>query len=120
MCDSRIPNVIYLKKKSADSKTVFDKQENCCVNLLSSAKKNYFANINISSIIDNKKFWKTIKGLFLDEISHKKTVNAIENDTIFSDYQVVADILNNYVKHINKNLYTQANKKFPKKKNKWF
>ena len=52
----------------------------------------------------------------MDEISHKKTVNAIENDTIFSDYQVVADILNNYVKHINKNLYTQANKKFPKKK----
>ena len=56
----------------------------------------------------------------MDEISHKKTVNAIENDTIFSDYQVVADILNNYVKHINNNLYTQANKKFPKKKTNGF
>ena len=34
-------------------------------------QKKYFATINISSIIDNKKCWKTVKPLFLDKTSHK-------------------------------------------------
>ena len=53
----------YLKEKSADSKIACDKQRNCCVNLLRRAKTNYFANINISSVTDNTKFWKTFKAL---------------------------------------------------------
>ena len=63
----------YLKEKSAESKIAHDKQRNYCVNFLCSLKNIYFANVNISSIIDYQ-FWKTVKPLLFDKISHKGTV----------------------------------------------
>ena len=84
MTRSRLRNM-YLKEKSADSKTAYDKQRNCCVNLLRRTKRKYFANINISSMADNKKFWKTVKLLSSDIISHKETINLAVIDTILSD-----------------------------------
>ena len=72
MTRSRLRNK-FLKEKSADSKIAYAKQRNYCINLLRRTKKKYFANINISSITDNKKFWKTVKPLFSDKISHKGT-----------------------------------------------
>ena len=73
----------YLKEKSADSKFAYDKHRNYYVNLLRRTKKKYLANINISSITDNKKFSKTVKPLFSDKISHKETINLAVNDTIY-------------------------------------
>ena len=113
MTRSRLRNK-YLKEKSADSKIAYDKQRNYCVNLLRRTKKKYFANINISSITDNKKLWETVKPLFSDKISHKETINLAVNDTILSDDQVVADIFNNYFNNIVKNLLTVTNKNYPK------
>ena len=77
----------YLKEKSVDSKLAYDKQRNYCVNILLRAKKNYFANISIIFVTDNKKFWKTVKPLFSDKISHKEAINLAENDTILTDIQ---------------------------------
>ena len=90
------------------------------MNLLRRTKKHFFANINISSITDNKKFWKTVKPLFSDKISHKETINLVENDTVLRDDQVVADTFNNYFKNIVKNLLTLTNKNFHKRKTNGF
>ena len=79
-------------------------------------KKKYFANINISSISDNKKFWKTVKLLFSDKISRKETINLVVNDTILSDGPVVPDTFNNYFNDIVKNVLTLTSKNFPKDK----
>ena len=113
MTRSRLRNK-YLKEKSADSKIAYTKQTNYCVNVLRRTKKKYSANINISSITDNKKFWKTVKPLFSDKISHKETINLAVNDTILSDDQVVADTFNNYFNNIVKNLLNVTNKNYPK------
>ena len=78
MTRSRFRNK-YLKEKSADSKIAYEKQRNYCVNLLPRTKRHYFANINISSITDKKKFWKTVKSLFSDKISHKEVINLVEH-----------------------------------------
>ena len=94
MTRSRLRNK-YLKEQRADSNMEHDKQRNYCVNLLRSNKKSYFTNSNISSTTDNKKFWKTVQLLFSDKISHKETVNLVENDTILSDDQIVTDTFNN-------------------------
>ena len=85
----------YLKEKNADSKIAYNKQRNYCVNLLPRTKKNYFANINISSstITDNKRFWKTVKPLLSDKISHKETINLVENHTILSDNRLTYSII---------------------------
>ena len=112
---SRLHNK-YLKEETADSKIAYDKQKNYCDNLLRRTRKNYFANIKISSITDNKKFWKTAILLFLDKISHKETISLVENDAVFSNNQVVADTCNNHFNNIVKNFLTLTNKTFPKKK----
>ena len=119
MTRSRLRNK-YLKEKSADSKIAYDKQRNYCVNLLRRTKKNYFANINISSITDNMRFWKTVKPLFSDKISHKEIINWTKNDQVLSDHQVVADTFNNYFNNIVKTLITVPNKNVHKEKTKGF
>ena len=73
----------YLKEKSADSKIAFNKRRNYFVNTQRRARRNYFAKINISSLTDNKKCWKTVKPSFLDKISPRETINLLENDTVF-------------------------------------
>ena len=78
---SRLRNK-YIKEKSADSKIAYDKQRNYCVHLLRRTGEKYFPSINISSITDNKKFWKTVKPLFSDKISQKETINLAGNDAI--------------------------------------
>ena len=113
MTRSRLRNK-YLKEKSADSKITYEKQRNYCVNLLRRTKKKYFAYINIISVTDNNKFWKIVKPLFSDKISHKETITLVVNDTILSDDQVVADTFNNYFNNIVKNLLTVTNKNYPK------
>ena len=113
MTRSRLHNK-YLKEKSADPKIAYDKQRNYFVNLLHRTTKKYFANINVSSITDNKKFWKTVKPLFSDKISHKETINLAVYDTILSDDQVVAYTFNNYFNNIVKNLLAVTNKNYPK------
>ena len=109
MTRSRLRNK-YLKEKSVESKIAYDKQRNYCLNLLRRIEKNYFANINISSINDNKKFWKTVNPLFSDKIFHKETINLVENDTTLSDNRVVTDTSNNYFNNIVKDLLTLTNK----------
>ena len=72
-------------------------------------KKNYFANIKISSITDDKKFWKTVKPLFSDKSSHRQNINLVENDTTLNDNQVVAEAFNNYFNNIEQNLLSVTN-----------
>lgn len=72
-------------------------------------KKNYFANMKISSITDDKKFWKTVKPLFSDKSSHRQNINLVENDTTLNDNQVVADAFNNYFNNIEQNLLSVTN-----------
>ena len=86
------------------------------MNLLRRTKKKYFASISISSITVNKKFWKTVKPLFSDKISHKETINLAESGKVLSGHQVAADKFNNYFNNIVKNLLILTNENFPKKK----
>ena len=72
-------------------------------------KKNYFANIKISSITDDKKFWKTVKPLFSDKSSHRQKINLVENDTTLNDNQVVAEAFNNYFNNTEQNLLSVTN-----------
>ena len=57
MVRSRLRNK-YLKTKTIESRNFYKKQRNCCVTLLREAKNNYYENLNIKVITDNKRFWK--------------------------------------------------------------
>ena len=83
------------KSNKQSDKQSNDKQRNYCLNLLRKAKQNYFGNIKISSIADDKKFSKRVKLLFSAKISHREITNLVKNDTNLIDDQVVADTFNN-------------------------
>ena len=86
------------------------------MNILRRTKKNSFANINISSITDNKKFWKTAKSLFEGKISHKdeETNHLVENNTVANDDLVFADTFNKYSLNIVQNVLTLTKNDFHK------
>ena len=45
----------------------FKKQRNRRVKILRRAKTSYYGNLDINSVTDSKKFWKTVKPLFTDK-----------------------------------------------------
>ena len=48
----------FLKLPNDINKANYKKQRNYCVNLLRKEKKNYYKNLNIHNVIDNKQFWQ--------------------------------------------------------------
>ena len=60
---SKLKN-IYIKNRTGDIWESYKEQRNFCVNLLRKTKNDYFQNLNIQDLSDNKKFWKTIKPYF--------------------------------------------------------
>ena len=63
---SKLKN-IYNKKRTNDNWANYAKQRNYCVNLLRKTKKDYFHNLNIRDLSDNRKFWKTIEPHFTNK-----------------------------------------------------
>ena len=51
----------YNKNHNYENWHLYKKQRNFCLNLLRKTKRNYFKNVKIQGITDNKKFWKTIR-----------------------------------------------------------
>ena len=57
------------------SRNEYKKQRNFCVNLLKKAKKEHFANLDVNSISDNKKFWQIVKPPFSNKVKPKQLSN---------------------------------------------
>ena len=57
----------FLKLKNNDSKKAYNKQGNYCVGLLRQVKKQFYENLNVNFVYENKKFWKQIKPFFSDK-----------------------------------------------------
>ena len=57
----------YIKKRSEQNRLSYVKQRNYCVSLLRKNKKDYYANLNVKDIVNNKQFWRTVKPFFSDK-----------------------------------------------------
>ena len=69
----------FLKDKNEQSRNHFRKQRNLCVALVRRAKQQYFSTLDLSLIADSKKFWKTVKPHFPDNIFHKDKISLTED-----------------------------------------
>ena len=47
----------FLKLETEENRLAYAKQRNYCVKLLQQKKRQYFENLNLCSITDNKLFW---------------------------------------------------------------
>ena len=57
-------------------------------------KKEHFANLDINSISDNKKFWQIVKPLFSNKVEGKTTITLVKNDEMTDDEIQIANLLN--------------------------
>ena len=43
-------------------------------------KKDHFANLDVNSVLGNRKFWQNVKPLFSNKVKAKTNIKLIEND----------------------------------------
>ena len=91
----------YRKSRSSCDKRAYNMQSN--FSLLRKTKKKFYSNLNTRSVIDNKKFWKTVKPLSSDKNNAKNKINLIENGSIISSDAEISEIFKNYFINIVKN-----------------
>ena len=91
----------YFKLKTNDTLKAYRKQKNYCSRLYNKERKQFFENLNLSFIVDNKNFWEVVKTLFKEkgsEVSDK--VVLLEKDKILRDDSEVAKEFHSYFNSI--------------------
>ena len=68
------------------------------------AKKNYFSNLNVRNVTDNKQFWKTVKPLFSRTAGDNERITLIEGVKVISKDREVAETFKSYFETIVENL----------------
>ena len=63
----------FLKLKTEENRLAYTKKCNYCVSLLQQKKRQYFENLNLCSITDNKLFWRTVSPLFAEKMGLRTT-----------------------------------------------
>ena len=96
---SRLRNK-FLRDKADISREEYKKQRNLCVSLQKKAKKDHFANLDIKSVTDKKKFWQTVKPLFSNKVKAKTVIKLVENDAMIDDESEIAKNFNEYFVNI--------------------
>ena len=91
---------IYNKKRTNDNGANYKKQRNFCVNLLRKTETDYFQNLNIRDLSDNRKFWKTIKPYFSNKGLNSNKFLLKEKGNLAS----TATIMNSFFINITKGL----------------
>ena len=84
----------YLKNRSEQNRLSYVKQRNYCVSLLRKTKKDYYANLNVKDIVDNKQFWRTVKPLFSDKTKSNEKITLVEDETVTTQDEKNAELLN--------------------------
>ena len=86
----------YNKNRNYENWYLYKKQSNFCVSLLRKTKRNYFKNVKMQDITDNKKFWETIRPYFRDKGYNQTKITIVEKDSIITDEKKIATLMNNY------------------------
>ena len=103
MTRSRLRNK-HLKDKTEENRLLYTQQKNKCVSLLRKTKINYYGNLNVKDITDNKKFWKTVKPFPSGKSKTSDKIHLNENGELLNTESETAEVLNNFFSNIVKNL----------------
>ena len=94
----------YRKEKTEATRSAYKRQRNFCVKLLRKTKKEFYNNLNVKYITENKLFWKTVKPSFTDKTLKYERFTFIENNKAVSDESKLVAIFSKYFGNIVKNL----------------
>ena len=86
----------FRKENSFLNELAYKRYRKFCPKLIKKTKRNFYNNLNVNKMTDNKSFWKTVKPSFTENtLKDKKTV-LVENDTTISEENEVAEIFRSY------------------------
>ena len=80
------------------------KDRNFFVKLLRKTKKEFYNNLNLKYITENKLFWKTVKPSFTDKTLKDERMTLVENNKVVSDESKLVEIFGKYFGNIIQNL----------------
>ena len=103
----------FLKDETDEARAKYRKQRNICVHLLRRAKRNYYNDLDLSNVTDNRKFWKTTRPLFANKIKVKNKITLHENSKSTKDDQQLANIFNSFFVNTASCLKISFNKSLP-------
>ena len=86
----------FRKENSFINKLAYKRQHNFGAKLIKKTKRNFYNNLNVDKIANNKSFWKTIKPNFTDKTLKGEKILLAENDTTFSAENKVVEIFQSY------------------------
>ena len=103
MVRSQLQNKMF-KNNTIEAQTAFKYQRNYCNRLSKREKKNYYSNLNLNNITDNKKFWHTIKPLFGDKGGARDNIVLVEGDRVINEDAELAQTFNDFFDNAVKSL----------------
>ena len=92
----------FIKFRNNEDWSNYKKQRNFCTNLLKKSKHNYFGQLDMKHLNDNRKFWKIIKPLFSEKEMNSNKMMIIEKDKLLSEERSITEVINNYFVDIRK------------------
>ena len=88
---------VYFKNCTENSLKAFIKQKSFCNGLYKKRNK-FFNNLNLSFVIYDKLFWKTIKPFFTNKGNHGSNIQIVEDKESLQDNQKITGELNSFFK----------------------
>ena len=95
MSKSSLRNNFFNTKSDIDRKT-YNKQLNHVVSLLRKENKDFYGNLDISKVTDNRAFWKIVKPKISDKVKIRSKITLVEDDKILSQDAEIAKTFNEY------------------------
>ena len=65
--------ITYGKDRTTDNLKAYKKQRNKSVNILRQAKEDYYKDLDIKDLTDNRNLWRSVKPLFDDKVKTSST-----------------------------------------------
>ena len=103
MTRSRLLNK-FRQDRTISSHVAYKKQWNICVKLRRKTEKQFFDNLDVKRVTDNKQFWKTVKPSLTDKTLKGKRITLIENEKVVSDKRELVKVFNEYFSNLVPNL----------------
>ena len=98
----------FLKEKTEEFKSLYNKQRNICVSLLRKTKINYYEQLENKIVTNNRKFWKVVSPLFSEKALRKESIILKEHGKTITDNKKIAETFNNFFSNIVKKLKTDS------------
>ena len=103
-CPQSFQNSFFLKNRSEENNINYNKQRYLCVTLLGKSETEYYQNLSVELVCDNKKCWKVVKPLLSNKIVSSEKITLVEGTKYLINDKKTAKVLNNLFSTIIQNL----------------